>query len=367
MQQVEVKDAAYVGAGKFLLGVDVSTMRQCVLFLFGYRRSKLNSLGITRARAARLALKAIRYRVFGTGQANRVRLPITGNLAMRVHRGVKVFDFRNGIVGKVFNRNVSQSERIAEASACESVGDLAMTPQFLGRADDASWYCEELLVGQHAVPIVNNNNNGYLDYLRAAEQCLLELAGSQTPKSVPAADYIESLADFSFAERWRDAGANEQQVSRIASFLSESRDGLLRELQTQSLLLVPTHGDFSLVNTIVTSDGIRFIDWEGVEAGGPLSDIHHFLYAERYYGRINADFASALSKAVSDYRTRCRAAHPELAETLDLGAMFSMRLYCLERMRHLLKRQANQNLISVVDKTIDQFRDAETELARIDG
>jgi thiamine kinase-like enzyme len=121
------------------------------------------------------------------------------------------------------------------------------------------------------------------------------------------------------------------------------------------LKLVPTHGDFSLVNALATDDGLRFIDWEGIAPGGLYSDLFNFAFVERYYERVRSGFADLLDDMFARYREACRDALPGFRRAAETGFDFARRQYYLERLRVLVDRQPSAHLAGVIQKSISMF------------
>lgn len=292
-----------------------------------------------------------------TAPINCLFLPVFGNIGMKVHRGYKIFDFRRREVNKVFDADVPLAEAEKEIAACRTASVVSSAPRFINTGSNSAWYCEEYVSGAHATAIVAMRSSDYLNLYPDAQECLLDLVASEPPQERNLVDHIDALAAASYRHRWEDAGIPVREIEPIDDYLNALRAWLEANTDTASLQLVLTHGDFSLVNAIATTDGLRFIDWEGIARGSILGDVFNFAFTEHYYGRTSNHFNSELNALLEKYRAAVMTRCPELHDAVSLPAIFARRLYYLERVRLLLDRDVSLNLLSVIQKSVAMFND----------
>jgi hypothetical protein len=342
-------------SGKFLVCIDQSMMRLVRYLLFGYRKCRLDSLGLSQSALFRVIKAFIKSRI-KPGDAERiVTLPQFGHLGLQVHRGVKLFDFKRSEVTKVFSSDVSQDEANAEIAASRFASAISAAPRFLLADSNAKWFREEYVCGTHATDLATPGSSDFLHYYPEVEECLLELAGSRSAISVSATEYIEEVADSSFSERWSVAGIAADDIAHISTYINSLRSWLLDNVAADELKIVMAHGDFSLVNALVTDRGLRVIDWEGVSPRSIFGDVFNFALAEHYYERTSADFVSEAESLFDRYRAALISRFPDLDETASIDRAAALRIYYLERVRLMVDRDVTVNLNSVVMKSITMF------------
>jgi len=345
----------YRDIGKYLVCVDQSIRHAIKVFLLHYDRNKLASLGISRSYARSLIRPVARAAISSKRSHRYESKPVFGHIAMRVHRGYKFFDLDRALVTKLFNDEVSNEEASAEILASKIASKMAMAPRFVDADPDSRWFTEEYVHGTHATDLVASGSSDYLKYYPYAERCLVQLASSSRPVVVNADEHISRLAEPLFRDRWIEAGIDSHQVDKVLSFLEMLRSWLTSNLSTNELHLVPTHGDFSLVNAISTVQGMRFIDWEGIGPGTLYSDLYNFMFVERYYGRSSDKFSEEVSMLLSRFGDAIVENIPDLQVAVEMDQAVVRRLYYLERTRLMLDREITPNLVGVVEKSITMF------------
>jgi len=349
-------------SGKFLVCIDQSLMSLVRRLWFGYRKCRLDSLGLSLSAVYRLIKAVIKNRIVPGDSERLVTLPGFGHLGLQVHRGVKLFDFKRSEVTKVFSNDVSREEADAEIAASRFASAISAAPRFLMADSGAAWFREEYVCGAHATDLAEPNSSDFLQYYPEVEDCLLELAGSRDAVTVSASEYIEGVADSSFADRWLDAGIVSDDIEIISSYIENLRSWLLDNMEVDEFEIVMTHGDFSLVNALVTDRGLRIIDWEGVNPRSVFGDILNYVLAEHYYGRTSADFISEAESVVDNYCTAFISRFPDLEKTATIDRNVALRVYYLERVRLMVDRDVTPNLNKVVRKSIEVFNQFDSDL-----
>lgn len=345
----------YQKTGKYLVSIDQSIFSAFLSLVVNHRKNNLDSLGLSWSRVARI-LKILLRSKFKVVEAGRcIHLPVFGHLGLQVHRGVKLFDFTRFEVAKVFASHISREEADAEIAASRNASAIAIAPRFLMADADARWYNEEYIAGAHATDLVSPDSSDFLRYYPAVENCLLELASNQPPTEVKTAEYFDSLANGDFADRWSAAGIDATDVNFISSYIDSLRAWLGANAKFDSSKLVLTHGDFSLVNGLVSDGELRIVDWEGISPRSVLGDIFNFALAERFYGRTSPNFVAEAESLFDHYRTALISRCPELKIAASMDEQVARRIYYLERIRLMVDRDASPNISRVVKKSILMF------------
>jgi len=351
----------YHRIGKYFVCVDQSIAGAVKTLLLDYDGNQLQSIGFSRSASRKAAQFVIRGKLALLRPGQQIELPVYGQIAMQVHRGFKVFDFKASVVTKVFDATTSSESARREVAASRQASNVAAAPRFVTEDPGLAWYREEYVCGVHATDAGFRNTRKILDFYPDVEVCLLQLVASNPPSEVDTTAHINGLADNSFRDRWLQAGCDASTVDEIETYLERLRKWLADHTKSDQVQLVLTHGDFSLVNAISTNAGLRFIDWEGIAPGGLYSDVFNFLFVERYYGRASTGFMRDLAAFVQRYRDACRTRFPELREAADGDLTFARRQFYLERLSLLLDRAESDNLCKVVCKSIAMFRDFDRE------
>jgi hypothetical protein len=292
---------------------------------------------------------------------NQARLPVFGHVALQVHGGTKVFDLDRMEVTKVFAADVPAHVRQKEIDSSRVSSKIAAAPGFLGADPGQDWYREEFIHGEHATGVVRADPDRITKFYPDVEQCLTDLVGLSEPTLIETRSHIDRNINRSFQARWQESGLDQDTIEMTTAYVGQLGDWLRSRSTPETLQLVMTHGDFSLVNAIWTDHGLRFIDWEGIAPGGIYSDILNFLYVEYYYGRAPSNFLDHISIFVQQYLSSIHWRYPNLVQATDLDPEYARRLYYLERLNWLLNRSASENLAQVVKKSIEMFNAVDRE------
>ena len=355
----------YYRIGYHLVCLDQSILSVIKTAILGHNRYRLQSIGVSRS-TGRKAVQVVARSKFGLlNPAQQVVLPVFGQIAKRVHGGFKVFDFSRLEVSKTFSQETTPKEAIKEIAAGKKVSNIAAAPRFLAADPELGWYKEEYICGLRATDPGYRNDKRLLDFYPAVENCLTDLAVCELPLSVDTLGHIKNLADLSFRASWLAVGVEVAEIDEIEDYVEQLQDWLLNHSAPDELQLVLTHGDFSLVNAIVTDTGLRFVDWEGIARGGLYSDILNFLFVERYYGRASADFLETMPVFLDRYGEHIVSRVPELKVAASLEPTFARQLYYLERLNVLLQRNASAKLHKVVKRSIVMFREVDEEIGDV--
>lgn len=353
----------YAKAGKFLACIDQSVPELLRNLWLGYADNSLASIGLPRS-FWRYALRQLSMARLGrSNRAGAIELPAFGQVGMQVHGGYKLFDLGRRTVTKVFAEAVDAEIAAQEIAASRQASAIAAAPRFIDSDPASKWYCEEYIRGMHATDARFRDRVQIPDLYPDVETCLLDLANSAPPLLVTTDQHINDLADEAYTARWQAANGDAQVIEVCVQYLAALREYLGNSpAKPNELQLVPTHGDFSLVNAISTGDKLRFIDWEGIRPGGLYSDVYHFLFVERFYDRATGHFAKDVAHYVASYRDTCLQQLPELQDAVRIDQGFARRLYYLERVRLMLDRVVSTNIGKVILKSIAMYREFDREL-----
>ena len=348
-------------AGQFLVCIDQSLPHAVRHLGVRYGRNKLGSIGISKT-VARAAIKAVARGKLGLLRSGQiVELPAFGEIGVQVHGGSKLFDLGRREVIKIFNPGTNEPDAAQEIAAARQVSKVPVAPRFVDADPGMAWYREEYICGTHATDEEFRRGKAILEFYPAVEKCLLDLVGTEAVREVETEPYFRELAAKAHCGRWLNAGLSEDHVKGVFAYIDGLRRWLTSQAQSAHLQLVPVHGDFSLVNAIATTDGLRFIDWEGISTGCVYDDIFNFLFVERYYERATGSFMNDMSAFLDRYGQAVRERFPEMADATEVDITFARRQYYLERLKLLVSREVSPNLFKVVRQSIEMFREFDRE------
>jgi thiamine kinase-like enzyme len=168
-------------------------------------------------------------------------------------------------------------------------------------------------------------------------------------------EYIENIAKIIDDPRLSDSSLSKIKISKIKKYLNLIKYQLLDQLEA-NLVVVFSHGDFSLVNILSTARGVRVIDWEGAKLRGLLYDFFNFFLTEIYYRRADVGIADYVNDIAYDFSVGLKQKNNN-----DISVQFYRRLYYLERVNMLLERELTDKLLEVILRSIDVFQQFERE------
>jgi len=357
----------YRARGKHLVSVDQGLLQAVLNLVVRYSVNGLASLGLSRRNSLQLLKTVARPGKRHDAPGPVESYPVFGHIAMRVHRGYKFFDFNQGVVTKLFNCNGETDKAAAEVAASRTASAISAAPRFIAADEDLRWFSEELIRGRHATSLVSRASSDYLKYYGDIEECLVELALSQDPIRVRVDDHVGRVSSYEFQGRWKKAGCASSDIARVTDYIERVGGLLHAHCGAMEVELVPTHGDFSLVNAILTKQGLRFIDWEGIGPGILYSDLYNLMFAERYYGRTSANFVAEVQAILRQFREAISRRAPVLRQVAHQDEDVLRRLYYLERVRLLVDREVTENLVRVVTKSIGVFDEFDSLSGKLGG
>jgi len=357
----------YRKTGKHLICIDQSLISAIKALCINYSAHELHSLNFSRQNGMSALKTILRHKMLPRETDEVITLPVFGNIGIKVHHGVKVFDLERSEVSKVFESSFSREGMREEVEASRIASAVAAAPRHIMADSDFSWLRESYIAGRNAARLMRAGSSDYLSYYQDVEDCLLDLVGCHEPVTVSLSAHLNGLTTIPFLKSWSAAGMAGRDIDKIQLYRGELKDWLVNESRQDDLQLVLTHGDFSLVNAIKTNRGLRFIDWEGIGFGGLYSDLFNFVFVERYYERSSERFSAELNTYLQTYRHTVRSRFPTLQDAASLDLVFARRLYYLERISLLLEREVSPKLCEVVLKSIELFSKFDIEAGDIES
>ena len=151
-----------------LVCVDQSVWRAAWVLLLSYRKHCLGSLGISFKDAVIAVLMLIRHKLSG-GSRPSTTLPAFGNIAIKVHKGYKIFDLENSTVTKAFGTDVPRAEATVQTHACQQASNVSAAPRFIAADSEHLWYTEEFILGLHGTETAMSTSGRVMEYYSDVE------------------------------------------------------------------------------------------------------------------------------------------------------------------------------------------------------
>jgi len=207
-----------------------------------------------------------------------VRLPFYGQLCAPVHQGYKIFDLREGVVVKVFDDEVNVSTIVNEIEQLKNVSKLDFAPSIRRWSIEERWYEEDYVSGSLSSSYKPLDSTSLLKHFNDdLVQHLNSLILFQKPIAKNAIEYINDTIEILKVSRLSKQESSVREFNKIKSFL----DSMVQRLRVEGSCLVQlvfTHGDFCPANMLITSSGIRVVDWEGATFRSALFDFYSYFF-----------------------------------------------------------------------------------------
>ena len=260
-----------------------------------YESNYVGSIGIVRNQRLRI-VKNILRNMLGRGQET-INFAVPGTLALTVHQGFKIFNYRDGSVSKVFENTVPEHKIHTEVEAVKSASRLYFSPNFIAENIDQKFYTEELLIGQLARRSARINMGLYKDlYNSHIVDYLVQMIGTDQDDNSRISDILRELAAFINDDYFLGLEATFPTLTEVSHFFSDICNDL-GKLADNMVIKCYSHGDFSLENIIVNNNVVKVIDWEGAESRSILNDFYNYFFTEMYFQRMKVSPDIVLSAA----------------------------------------------------------------------
>jgi thiamine kinase-like enzyme len=311
--------------------------------------------GKKKTRIIKCLLELILYQLHLRKHANAISVSAPGNLCLRVHRGLKIFDFRRKIVRRIIDQEIDKATVLKEINAVREAGRLNFTPNVMSWNIEEKWYEEDFISGE---PCFLSDQSEEVDILKLFHKdiapCLEQMIFLQTPVATDLREHVKKTTSIVKDQELSRSTLDPKNISTLMRYLKTTALPLIKK-GTNKINLVFSHGDYSLVNILRTKNGIKVIDWEGVDYRNPLYDLYNFFFTELYYKRAKTNLVMEINEAILSMQARLYKKFPDIAESLELFASTYRRLYYIERVCMLLERELSNQLLKVVIQSIDVF------------
>jgi len=288
-----------------------------------------------------------------------ISLPFYGHLCAPVHQGHKIFDLRAGTVVKVFEHDVSRSTIAEEIEQLQNVSKIDFAPSIRRSSVEGKWYEEDYVSGALSSSYKPLDSTALLkQFYDGLAQQLQTLILFQEPKAQNVREYIRDTIEILEISRLSGQKATESEFHKIKIFIDSVIERLCVE-ENYPVQLVFTHGDFCPANMLMTSTGIRVIDWEGAALRSALFDFYSYFFYRPVCRKVPVkQIVFEITKALPVFISSLGKKAPLIShELLYFGERYRW-LYYVEQICVELKRSMTYtqlNLIDYILRYIDAF------------
>jgi len=324
-------------------------------YLYFFDKSLQLHPGIIRVSPFNVSKKIIQLRLRVFKRRNIIKLPFYGCLCLPVHHGFKIFNFKKKTVIKSFLPEVHLTAVANEIEALQKASLLNFAPKLRGWSIDDRWYEEDFINGR---PFYANPRSetkiAITIFYREILPCLKKMILLKQAKEVTFSTYVGKIIKYITRRLGSIPSLKQTERNAINQFMEINNKALLSPKKAE-VPLVFSHGDFSLINMLKTKNGIKVIDWEGADFRNPLYDLFNYFFTELYYKRIPIKISQEMIKAVGALKLSVKADLPEIANSLEPSSEIYRKLYYLERLCMLFKRDESKKVQEVIINSMELF------------
>jgi thiamine kinase-like enzyme len=276
-------------------------------------------------------------------------------MCLRVHRGYKCFNFNRRTVIKSIKAEVRPDQVASEIAAVRKASFLSFAPKISNWNIDDRWYQEDFINGRLCHLNSGLNTAVTSDMVeREIGPIFEQMILLQKAEVVDINEYTNRLKKTIFKRMASTNLMDKANLAIINRFVQLTIELIC--FKKIKIPLVFSHGDFSMVNILNTKFGKRVIDWEGASLRNPLYDLYNFFLTELYYGRAAQNSVTAIKEAILVLQSRLKSKVPSITRNFMEDFSIHRRLYYVERICFLSKRELNKNVIKVIFRSIDIFK-----------
>lgn len=358
------KGYVFVKQGKPLICLQQNPIAFAALFFSKYKSLKLYTLGIKCAAVFKGVKAILRYHLWRNLKGREVWLPVFGHLAIKIHRGYKVFDVKRAVVLRVIDQNVESALVKKEITSVVSASDLEFAPKIYKYVEKQRWYEEEYIVGEQRISFEKTGSIGLFKFYRnEIEPCLKSMARLKSIEKIETKEYLGQVEKTLDDLKLFDTQLEMSRIEEIKHFVSINFERISDQAATE-ICIAFSHGDFSMVNILSTDNGIKVIDWEGAKQRSLLNDFFNFFLTEIYYNRAGVDIVADVNELGKKMLRSLYVDSDNTQENYDNSLQIYRQLYYVERIVMLLERDVTERALHVIFKSIEVFNRFERECRR---
>ena len=338
------------------------------IFVWGQRKRRAFRRNLS------VYIDLIRYKYIRKISKSAITLPIYGQVCKKAHRGYKIFDFRRGVVTKVFDRDIAKNSILEEIEKLKMVSRIDFAPSLKRWNIEEQWYEEDYIEGYLDV------DHSYIpadDSVTVAEKfryiinpCLENLILFQPPMTVNLTEYVNDIIkNFEGSRLFRqDLGKiDNKEIREIRKFFSSTIEQL-NVGQNCPIYLVFTHGDFCSANILNTKHNIKILDWENATYRSALFDFYSYFFYRPYRRKISVDeLVPEINETLPFLISKMSLKAPDISKSLvSLEKVYRL-LYYIEAVCLDVKREMTDTNLDIMESiriSIDVFKNYEEVLSR---
>lgn len=343
---------------KVFINLDITTdaLRYLIVHYKSNNIASLSpALGNGIGQYLKIAKAIIRKKLGKSGKV--IRLPIAGSLALVVHQGYKIFNYKDGTVSKIFEKSTSEATIVKEVTIARNASRLEFAPKFITKDINKGFFTEELVSGQLAAVNARENTDFSRNlYSSHIVDYMARMIATDQEQHIPIKAMLQVLSEFINNDDLSGLEGKYPELTEIKYFFNHVCDDLMNNAN-DSVIKCYSHGDFSLENIIFSNESVKVIDWEGAESRSILNDFYNYFFTEMYYKRLE------MSPDI------LKSAHQQLLDRLDSESVkehieahddMYRKIFYLERIKTCLERNLTKNAIKVTINSVLLFKGYES-------
>ena len=300
-----------------------------------------------------------------------VTLPSYGQICVAVHKGYKIFDFRRGVVAKVFDHDVNMFSIFSEIDGLKKVSPFDFAPSLKRWNAAERWYEEDYVSGSL------DSSYKPLDSATLLQRFSLDLVQHinslilfQQPIIKNSLKYVREIIKNLEDNRLSKQDLTLKDFNTIKTFI----DLIVERLRVEGncpVFLVFTHGDFCPANMLNTRHGIKIIDWEGAGNRSVLFDVYSYFFYRPVNRKVPlAIMASELNEALPIFISNLDEKAPHISSSLLQRKNVYRWIFYIEQICKEVERVAtdkNLNILDEIFRSMEAFACYENTLTGAQG
>ena len=307
----------------------------------------------------------IKHQLRLRNQGQVINLPFYGHLCLPVHRGYKLFNFKQKTVTKIFAAGINIGTVKSEIERVRTASIFDFAPNVWRWDVSKRWYEEEFTRGYPCYSILKSDTVSYFKiFQQYAAPCLEQMILLEPPRVTNLTAPIHETLGIMQNNLYSKSELNSKKVDSVKDFV-ETMAERLRVEENAKIYIAFSHGDFSLLNILKINSGIKVIDWESAGWRSVLCDLYNYFFTELYFKRATTrNIITEVDEAISSLQSRLKRKVPDVAlEIVSLSRIY-LRLYYIERIGMLLDRELDDWQLDVILRSIEVFNCYEELLER---
>ena len=277
-----------------------------------------------------------------------ITVSFPGQICLPIHKGLKVFDYRKGIVVKVFDKDTEASMILGEVERLRNISSLPFAPSIKQWNIEEKWYEEDYVDGEYdfsKIPL--DSKNVLHKFCTQLVPHIKRLMLFQKPKPRSTLEYTEEIIAALDISRLKYQEISAREASSAKNFINDIA-AELHNKGNHTVQLVFTHGDFCPANMLNTKDGLIVVDWESAKYRSALFDFYSYFFHRHACRNVAIDnVAFEIKEGLTAIISELNNSATEISTSLlNLGKFYRWIFY-LEYVSRLIEREATDKDLNV--------------------